>query len=104
MLEDMAFEIKEAIQKAQEDQSPAYIMIITKKTAKYPKKSLNYFAARPWKGTYVKTLVGNTAEDFFEETDIEGLFYQLIDNRKSQVVKTITKQKMTGLWMIKGIF
>lgn len=82
MLEDMAFEIKEAIQKAQEDQSPAYIMIITKKTAKYPKKSLNYFAARPWKGTYVKTLVGNTAEDFFEETDIEGLFYQLIDNRK----------------------
>ena len=31
MLEDMAFEIKEAIQKAQEDQSPAYMMIITKK-------------------------------------------------------------------------
>ena len=58
------------------------MMIITKKTAKYPKKSLDYFAARPWKGTYVKTLVGNTVEDFFEETDIEGLFYQLIDNRK----------------------
>ena len=37
MLEDMAFEIKEAIQKAQEDQSPAYMMIITKETAKYPK-------------------------------------------------------------------
>lgn len=82
MLEDKAFEIKEAIQKAKEDQSPAYMMIITKKTAKYPKKSLNYFADRPWKGTYVKTLVGNTAEDFFEGTDIEGLFYQLIDNRK----------------------
>ena len=57
-------------------------MIITKETDEYPEKSLNYFADRPWKGTYVKTLVGNTVEDFFEETDIEGLFYQLIDNRK----------------------
>lgn len=82
MLEDMAFEIKEAIQKAKEDQSTAYMMIITKETDEYPEKSLNYFADRPWKGTYVKTLVGNTVEDFFEETDIEGLFYQLIDNRK----------------------
>ena len=82
MLEDKAFEIKEAIQKAKEDQSTAYMMIITKETAEYPEKSLNYFADRPWKGTYVKTLVGNTVEDFFEETDIEGLFYQLIDNRK----------------------
>ena len=82
MLEDKAFEIKEAIQKAKEDQSPAYTMIITKETSECPEKSLNYFADRPWKGTYVKTLVGNTAEDFFEETDIEGLFYQLIDNRK----------------------
>lgn len=58
------------------------MMIITKETAEYPEKSLNYFADRPWKGTYVKTLVDNTVEDFFEETDIEGLFYQLIDNRK----------------------
>lgn len=82
MLEDKAFEIKEAIQKAKEDQSQAYMMIITKETAEYPEKSLNYFADRPWNGTYVKTLVGNTVEDFFEETDIEGLFYQLIDNRK----------------------
>ena len=82
MLEDKAFEIKEAIQKAKEDQSTAYMMIITKETDEYPEKSLNYFADRPWKGTYVKTLVGNTVEDFFEETDIEGLFYQLIDNRK----------------------
>ena len=47
MLEDMAFEIKEAIQKAKEDQSPAYMMIITKETAEYPEKSLNYFADRP---------------------------------------------------------
>lgn len=82
MLEDKAFEIKEAIQKTKEDQSPAYTMIITKETSECPEKSLNYFADRPWKGTYVKTLVGNTVEDFFEETDIEGLFYQLIDNRK----------------------
>ena len=58
------------------------MMIITKETDEYPEKSLNYFADRPWKGTYVKTLVGITVEDFFEETDIEGLFYQLIDNRK----------------------
>lgn len=82
MLEDKAFEIKEAIQKAKEDQSTAYMMIITKETDEYPEKSLNYFADRPWKGTYVKTLVGNTVEDFFEGTDIEGLFYQLIDNGK----------------------
>lgn len=47
MLEDKAFEIKEAIQKAKEDQSPAYMMIITKETSECPKKSLNYFADRP---------------------------------------------------------
>ena len=50
------------------------MMIITKETDEYPEKSLNYFADRPWKGTYVKTLVGNTVEDFFEETISKGCF------------------------------
>lgn len=54
MLEDMAFEIKEAIQKAQEDQSPAYMMIITKKTAKYPKKIIKLFCSSAMEGDLCK--------------------------------------------------
>ena len=58
------------------------MMVITEETDAYPFKSVSDFAVRPWEGTYVKTLFGNAVEDFFEESDIEGLFYQLIDNRK----------------------
>lgn len=79
MLADIAFEIKESIQ---EEQSPLYMMVITEETDEYPSKTLSDFAARPWEGTYVETIFGNSVEDFFEESDIEGLFYQLIDNRK----------------------
>lgn len=79
MLADVAYKIKESIQ---ENESPLYMMVITEETDAYPSKSLSDFAARPWEGTYVKTLFGNAVEDFFEESDIEGLFYQLIDNRK----------------------
>lgn len=79
MLADIAFEIKESIQ---EERSPLYMMVITEETDEYPSKTLSDFAARPWEGTYVETIFGNSVEDFFEESDIEGLFYQLIDNRK----------------------
>ena len=79
MLADVACKIKESIQ---EDESPLYMMVITEETDAYPSKSLSDFAARPWEGIYVKTLFGNAVEDFFEESDIEGLFYQLMDNRK----------------------
>ena len=79
MLADVAYKIKKSMQ---EDQSPLYMMVITEETDAYPFKSVSDFAVRPWEGTYVKTLFGNAVEDFFEESDIEGLYYQLIDNRK----------------------